>query len=31
MEVLRTFNNNVILARSPQGQDVVLTGRGLGF
>lgn len=31
MEVLRVFNNNVILARSAQGDDVVLTGRGLGF
>lgn len=31
MEVLRVFNNNVVLARSGHGKDVVLTGRGLGF
>lgn len=31
MEILRVFNNNVVLARSSQGNDVVLTGRGLGF
>lgn len=31
MEILRVFNNNVVLARDPGGQDVVLTGRGLGF
>ena len=30
MEVLRVFNNNVILARDA-GEVVVLTGRGLGF
>lgn len=31
VEILRVFNNNVVLARSAQGDDVVLTGRGLGF
>lgn len=31
MEILRVFNNNVVLARRPDGTDVVLTGRGLGF
>lgn len=31
MEILRVFNNNVVVARSSQGDDVVLTGRGLGF
>lgn len=30
MEILRVFNNNVILARDG-GQEVILTGRGLGF
>ena len=31
MEVLRVFNNNVVLARRDDGVDVILTGRGLGF
>ncbi|MEL4503443.1 PRD domain-containing protein [Luteococcus sp. H138] len=31
MELLRVFNNNVVLARNDAGQEVVLTGRGLGF
>ncbi|KAA9394948.1 PRD domain-containing protein [Kocuria coralli] len=31
MEILRVFNNNVVLARPAQGDEVVLTGRGLGF
>lgn len=31
MEVLRVFNNNVVLARGDAGGEVILTGRGLGF
>ncbi|MDO4259875.1 MAG: PRD domain-containing protein [Actinomycetaceae bacterium] len=31
MDVLRVFNNNVVLARSADGTEVILTGRGLGF
>ncbi len=31
MEVLRVFNNNVVLARDAERGDVILTGRGLGF
>lgn len=31
MEVLRVFNNNLVLARDPGGGEVILTGRGLGF
>jgi beta-glucoside operon transcriptional antiterminator len=31
MEVLRVFNNNVVLARSPGGGEAILTGNGLGF
>ncbi|WP_136193100.1 PRD domain-containing protein [Actinomyces procaprae] len=31
MEILRVFNNNVVLARDELGREVVLTGRGLGF
>lgn len=31
MEVLRAFNNNVVLARRDGGQEVIATGRGLGF
>ena len=31
MEVLRVFNNNVVLARAKDGGEVILTGRGLGF
>ena len=30
MEVLRVFNNNVVLAKDG-GREVILTGRGLGF
>lgn len=31
MEILRVFNNNVVLARRPDETEVVLTGRGVGF
>ncbi|MCX2750032.1 PRD domain-containing protein [Arthrobacter sp. MI7-26] len=31
MEILRVFNNNVVLSRDPSGREVILTGRGLGF
>lgn len=31
MELLRVFNNNVVLAADPTGAEVILTGRGLGF
>ncbi len=31
MEILRVFNNNVVLAREDAGGEVILTGRGLGF
>ncbi|WP_269937918.1 PRD domain-containing protein [Arthrobacter sp. HY1533] len=31
MEILRVFNNNVVLARGDGGSEVILTGRGLGF
>lgn len=31
MEVLRVFNNNVVLARGADRGEVILTGRGLGF
>lgn len=31
MEVLRVFNNNVVLARDPGRGEVIVTGRGLGF
>jgi beta-glucoside operon transcriptional antiterminator len=31
MEILRVFNNNVVLARDDDGGEVILTGRGLGF
>ncbi|QWW18857.1 PRD domain-containing protein [Schaalia sp. 19OD2882] len=31
MELLRVFNNNVVLARRQDGTEVILTGRGLGF
>jgi len=31
MEVLRVFNNNVVLARAAGKGEVILTGRGLGF
>ena len=31
MEILRVFNNNLVLALDDHGRDVILTGRGLGF
>lgn len=31
MEILRIFNNNVVLARGKDAEEVILTGRGLGF
>ncbi|MBT1170863.1 PRD domain-containing protein [Bifidobacterium sp. SO4] len=31
MEILRVFNNNVVLAKGADGGEVILTGRGLGF
>ncbi|MEE2570322.1 PRD domain-containing protein [Pseudarthrobacter sp. J64] len=31
MEILRVFNNNVVLSRDSNGREVILTGRGLGF
>jgi beta-glucoside operon transcriptional antiterminator len=31
VEVLRVFNNNVVLARGDDRGEVILTGRGLGF
>ena len=31
MELVRVFNNNVVLAKDDVGRDVILTGRGLGF
>lgn len=31
MEILRVFNNNVVLARDELGREVVLTGRGVGY
>ncbi|KQU07143.1 phosphocarrier protein HPr [Rhodococcus sp. Leaf7] len=31
MEILRVFNNNVVLARADHGGEVIVTGRGLGF
>ncbi|NEG89665.1 PRD domain-containing protein [Bifidobacterium aerophilum] len=31
MEILRVFNNNVVLAKDDDGGEVILTGRGLGF
>lgn len=30
-EILRVFNNNVVLAADPVAGEVILTGRGLGF
>jgi beta-glucoside operon transcriptional antiterminator len=30
-QILRVFNNNVVLARDASGHEVVLTGRGLGY
>ncbi len=31
MQILRVFNNNVVLARDELSREVVLTGRGVGF
>lgn len=31
MRVLRVFNNNVVLASTGEGGEVVVTGRGIGF
>ncbi|WP_258804182.1 PRD domain-containing protein [Pseudarthrobacter sp. NS4] len=31
MDILRVFNNNVVLSRDANGREVILTGRGLGF
>lgn len=31
MKVLRVFNNNVVLARDASEQEVIVTGRGIGF
>lgn len=31
MEILRVFNNNVVLARDDERGEVIVTGRGLGF
>ncbi|WP_124054114.1 PRD domain-containing protein [Arcanobacterium ihumii] len=31
MDVLRVFNNNVVLARDDDGSEVIVTGWGLGF
>lgn len=31
MKVVRVFNNNVVLAVRNDGQEVILTGRGVGF
>lgn len=31
MDILRVFNNNVVLARSAGNDEVILVGRGLGF
>lgn len=31
MQVLRVFNNNVVLATTGEGGEVVVTGRGIGF
>jgi beta-glucoside operon transcriptional antiterminator len=31
VEILRVFNNNVVLSRDHTGREVILTGRGLGF
>ncbi|MFT4216902.1 MAG: PRD domain-containing protein [Micropruina sp.] len=31
MEILRVFNNNLVLALDERGREVILTGRGLGF
>jgi beta-glucoside operon transcriptional antiterminator len=31
VKALRVLNNNVVLARDEKGQEVILTGRGIGF
>ncbi len=31
MEIVRVFNNNLVLALDETGREVILTGRGLGF
>lgn len=31
MEILRVFNNNLVLAQDGAGRELILTGRGLGF
>ncbi|MGK3957548.1 PRD domain-containing protein [Arthrobacter sp. R4] len=31
MEILRVFNNNVVLARAANQEEVIVTGRGLGY
>ncbi|MER7171599.1 PRD domain-containing protein [Streptomyces mesophilus] len=31
MKTLRVLNNNVVLARDEKGQEVIVTGRGIGF
>ncbi|MEJ5929010.1 PRD domain-containing protein [Corynebacterium sp. H128] len=31
MQILRIFNNNVVLAATAEGGEVVVTGRGVGF
>jgi beta-glucoside operon transcriptional antiterminator len=31
VKALRVLNNNVVLARDKKGQEVILTGRGIGF
>jgi beta-glucoside operon transcriptional antiterminator len=31
VDILRVFNNNLVLARDESGTEVILTGRGLGF
>lgn len=31
MEIVRIFNNNLVLALDDTGREVILTGRGLGF
>lgn len=31
MEILRVFNNNVVLARGANHEEVIVTGRGLGY
>lgn len=31
MKILRVLNNNVVLAKDPNGEEVIITGRGVGF